>query len=474
MNLERSAGHSLPRGGKVHDGLGATGLVDRNDAGGGGGFPSVLAALDSSTAATPFDPTAALPGPQGSVDVGAPLTAVELDLPDGASLSQDAGWQVDTTALLAHLNQSSQWSPAAGPAVPSPVGAGLAENAALMSGSGLPTDDSNQLGQLVPTGPAVAATLWNGLDPAIGRAELDGQTQLASALPRSTSPRSGGVSVRPQDKALVDVGRGVASTTLTASPSGAANLTDGESLDVAQLLAQRAELEVARPVRNPNGFAQTASDTKTRQTSGAVDVAAQAITRPDATTLTGVLEGVGQRPVRVIGKSTELRGAAISEGQWGPYALVSSRPVEATSATHNAALPTPEMMVAAQLSYWIAGKVQNAELRLDVFGRQPVEVSISMKGGEAQVEFRTDQPEVRQVLEGAVAHLKNLLKEEGLSLAGVFVGSSGQQRQGAHPSPGRPVDPEARQVRVDVAEATASVKTDGGRPVAGRSVDLFV
>ena len=130
--------------------------------------------------------------------------------------------------------------------------------------------------------------------------------------------------------------------------------------------------------------------------------------------------------------------------------------------------------MAEQVSYWISGKVQNAELRLDVFGREPVDVSISMKGNEAQVEFRTDQPEVRQVLEGALGQLKTLLKDEGLSLAGVFVGSSGQQREGANPSPRQPGDAAARRARVEVSETVTSVKPSGTRPLAGRSVDLFV
>ena len=109
-----------------------------------------------------------------------------------------------------------------------------------------------------------------------------------------------------------------------------------------------------------------------------------------------------------------------------------------------------------------------------MFGREPVDVSISMKGNEAQVEFRTDQPEVRQVLEGALGHLKTLLKDEGLSLAGVFVGSSGQQREGANPSARQPGEPAVRRARVEVSEIVTTVKPSGTRPLAGRSVDLFV
>ena len=207
------------------------------------------------------------------------------------------------------------------------------------------------------------------------------------------------------------------------------------------------------------------------------DVAAQAIAGPSASVLMGVSEGPIRKTDRATGKPTESFAGSAGEGHWGAYALGSGRPVEASAAAQNGALHTTEMMVAEQVSYWIAGKVQNAELRLDVFGRTPVEVSISMQGSEAQVEFRTDQPEIRQVLEGAMAHLKDLLKDEGLSLAGVFVGASGQRRGDAQHSPGQSGEfgeSGARQARVEVPLVNATGLTSAQRPVTGRTVDLFV
>jgi flagellar hook-length control protein FliK len=254
----------------------------------------------------------------------------------------------------------------------------------------------------------------------------------------------------------------------------AADDTKGARWETAQALLQHAANEVAKPAGASVGAAQAASETKARQASGGSELMAQATAVPSAPALASVADEATRKTERVISKATESHRGAGGEGQWGPYALVSGRTVEATSAAQSSALPTPEMMVAEQVSYWISGKVQNAELRLDVFGREPVDVSISMKGNEAQVEFRTDQPEVRQVLEGALGHLKTLLKDEGLSLAGVFVGSSGQQREGANPSPRQPGDSAARRARVEVSETVTSIKPSGARPLAGQSVDLFV
>ena len=217
----------------------------------------------------------------------------------------------------------------------------------------------------------------------------------------------------------------------------AADDTKGARWEAAQALLPPQANEAAKPAVASVGAGQTANESKARQALGGGEALAQVTAVPSAPALASVADDATRKAERVISKTTELhRGAG--EAQWGPYAQLSGRTVEASSGAQSSALPTPEMMVAEQVSYWISGKVQNAELRLDVFGREPVDVSISMKGNEAQVEFRTDQPEVRQVLEGALGHLKTLLKDEGLSLAGAFVGSSGQQREGPNPSPRRP------------------------------------
>jgi flagellar hook-length control protein FliK len=117
--------------------------------------------------------------------------------------------------------------------------------------------------------------------------------------------------------------------------------------------------------------------------------------------------------------------------------------------------------------------VQSAELTLDGFGSDPVEVSISLNGDQAQIDFRTDQADVRQALEAATADLRNLLSGEGLQLAGVSVGSSGgrsAQGDAQQSSPG------ARQVVLPQESGTAPAPriVRSSNPSVGRSLDMFV
>lgn len=136
-----------------------------------------------------------------------------------------------------------------------------------------------------------------------------------------------------------------------------------------------------------------------------------------------------------------------------------------------AVVMTPEVAVAEQVSYWIGRDVQNAELKLDGLGAGPVEVSISMQGNEAQVAFRTDQAEARQVLEGAVSHLKELLGNEGLVLSGVSVGSSGADGAASQERQARP---NGRTAAVAVPQAQATEANARAGRASGRAVDLFV
>lgn len=130
-----------------------------------------------------------------------------------------------------------------------------------------------------------------------------------------------------------------------------------------------------------------------------------------------------------------------------------------------------DAFVAEQISYWISNDVQNAEMKLDGIGEDPVGVSISMHGNEAHVTFRTDELQARQALENASLHLKDLLQREGLVLAGVSVGTSGTGDSGGQ-------EPRHRQG----AKAGTVVSTPVGavdrRPVqgqaAGRALDIFV
>ncbi len=190
-----------------------------------------------------------------------------------------------------------------------------------------------------------------------------------------------------------------------------------------------------------------------------------------AATMVAIGDAGAKQTERVAGKSEVRQIGGSAEGAWGHQALLAGGQVDAPSPTAEPSMVTPEMSVAEQVNYWISRDVQNAELKLDGFGSDPVEVSISMQGNEAHVSFRTDQAETREMLEGAVSHLKDLLKSEGLVLSGVSVGTSGHDGQGASERRNRPG---ARQATVMASEpAPVDGLSRAARP-SGKSVDLFV
>lgn len=160
------------------------------------------------------------------------------------------------------------------------------------------------------------------------------------------------------------------------------------------------------------------------------------------------------------------------EGASAPQPNLTSAPSTVVSSDAGLVAP-PDVYVAEQIKYWISNDVQNAEMKLDGIGDNPVEVSISMQGNEAHVTFRTDELQAREILESASIHLKELLQREGLVLSGVSVGTAGagagdsgaqerKSRQGAKSA----VVVAAQPIRADIASASGHV--------SGRALDLFV
>lgn len=159
---------------------------------------------------------------------------------------------------------------------------------------------------------------------------------------------------------------------------------------------------------------------------------------------------------------------AWSDNTPGSGGVQTANPVYAPTA----ATPMPSAALAQKMHYWVAGGVQSAGLQLDAFGGGAVDVRIAVKGDEAFVEFRTDQPQARKLLLDAMPQLKELLAGEGLLLSGGFVGDSAQ-----HPADGG----QARSDRFPGARtAAAPVQAGSVVPVAptrmasGAAVDLFV
>jgi flagellar hook-length control protein FliK len=128
-------------------------------------------------------------------------------------------------------------------------------------------------------------------------------------------------------------------------------------------------------------------------------------------------------------------------------------------------------VVAETVSYWASQGVQNASLQLDGFGDEPVEVRISVNGDMAQVDFRTNQPEVRLAIEGAASQLKDMLSSQGMQLTGLSIGTSG--RGGSQDkNPRAPSD--ARKLTLVKPEAVEAARVRPTNPSVGQSLDLFV
>lgn len=109
-----------------------------------------------------------------------------------------------------------------------------------------------------------------------------------------------------------------------------------------------------------------------------------------------------------------------------------------------------------QVSWWLSQNLQSADFQIEMPAGPPVSVNVQLQGNEAQVMFRSDQAELRQLLGQALPQLREAFGSEGLLLAGVSVGvgadaSSGQQaareaaRDGRHPEADRASGGDARQ-----------------------------
>ena len=202
---------------------------------------------------------------------------------------------------------------------------------------------------------------------------------------------------------------------------------------------------------------------------------ADAITREPVLSGAMLTSGLGddflRQTDRTGSKSSSLTTETGIEGIWGQQPFQAGNHVDAPSVIADASMLSPEQTVADTVSYWVTQGVQNAELKLDGFGGEPIAVSISLKGDEAHIDFRTDQPEVRQILEGAVAHLKELLSSEGLVLSGVSVGGSGQGGAGAQEQRNRP---EVRQTTIATPDAGMAGNLPRVNKPGGRALDLYV
>jgi flagellar hook-length control protein FliK len=262
---------------------------------------------------------------------------------------------------------------------------------------------------------------------------------------------------------------------------------------------------LARGLAAPQGSTtDSAPETVSKQAKGKSDIAAGQTSY--GATLTNVTGASGQSPsdsralqftqkietmqVQPSAVASAVASATVSVGLEGvardrsifkPTATEGAAPPQpvATSAPSTAILDAPgvvapaEVYVAEQVKYWISNDVQNAEMKLDGIGNNPVEVSISMQGNEAHVAFRTDELQAREALENASLHLKDLVQREGLVLSGVSVGTAGAGA-GDSGAQDRKSRQGARVATVVSAQPAPAINASSNGRVTGRALDLFV
>jgi flagellar hook-length control protein FliK len=182
------------------------------------------------------------------------------------------------------------------------------------------------------------------------------------------------------------------------------------------------------------------------------------------------VNGASNPAERTPGKLQSGTPGAGTEGLFGT-ALADKLGMSPTYEVAPATAVVPDTQVAETVSYWATHGVQSAELTLDGLGHEPVKVRISVDGDQTQVDFRSNQPEVRQALESASAQLKTMLSSEGLQLTGMSIGTSGR---GQTPGEGGQPKPSPRQItRVSLAPAVATTARVANLSV-GQALDLYV
>jgi flagellar hook-length control protein FliK len=159
-----------------------------------------------------------------------------------------------------------------------------------------------------------------------------------------------------------------------------------------------------------------------------------------------------------------------SDGVYG-QPVASTNPSDALFQVPSTSAAAASTVVAETVSYWASQGIQNASMQLDGFGDEPVEVRISVNGDMAQVDFRTNQPEVRLAIEGAASQLKDMLSSQGMQLAGMSIGTSGQ---GGSQDKGSKAPSDARKLTLAKPEAAQAARVRPANPSVGQSLDLFV
>jgi len=447
MTIETKSSPNTSRptsGADAHHAKSKPGAIGNSGQGAPGGFMAILASLDTSELAVATDPAlqadaagalAATDGNRGG------LKPALRGGPDGlrglATDGEGSGAMDDAVGKL--LQDIPSDASATNLPLPTDV-----DTTALPVATDLPPQASALLAQSLQWAAAPASSPEPGKsDQAAGgaagmglgiRSQLTAETPQRAQVLGDWGGESAKESIAKAGRLQRDaVARQASVDAALAVPTDAASQPDSRvSAFLAAKLADQPATPMATALAMANTLAPTRRDESTRE--------------------------------RSVFRSTVPDGGAMAQ-TYAPTAAGAQTPgaVEPPAPT--------DMYVAEKVAYWISNDVQNAEMKLDGIGTEPVEVSIRMQGNEAHIAFRTDEVLARSALESASVHLKDLLQREGLVLSGVSVGTSGagdsgdqerRSRQGLRQS-----------VVVSQQPAGGDRITGAGRATRG-ALDLFV
>ena len=400
------------------------------DSEGASTFLSLLTSMEPDTGMQPTAPA------QDLLVQGGNTALLTPDLTDaGALLSQCAGWVAAAPETLDVAALSPGALAGVPLALPNAKAAG-ADATTLAAASGVGARGAGK-----PAGKVTSAA--TGVNPTPGLAEAAAALQ-AGATQHAAAGQTAQASLhRAEAERLSQSSQSAASTMSAEVPAGKAHIAADEAkADWRSNLAMQG---------------------------GANSVASAALGEIGAWA-----KGSGNVPRsgdRAVPRPSFVPAGAALAGSWTQQAMTDATAVNPTSYSPDLSSSSPDTAVAEKLNYWISRGVQNAELKLDAFGGGTVQVNIAMSGLDAQVEFRSDQPEARRLLTDAMPQLRDMLKNEGLSLSGGFVGTSAQSDPGSQEQ--RSQAQSARIFRA-AAEPAPMGRTSPVNRMPGRTVDLFV
>ncbi|RAR80016.1 flagellar hook-length control protein FliK [Paracidovorax anthurii] len=409
-----------------------------------GGFSMLLASLGD----TGLSGDAGLPGGNGLLSQDGSV-AVDAATDPAAALTGTQSGPSDPLAALQGVLPAAITAGWASPALSGAAGAQPLRASGLMDASSLVSQTSLIDGAADLSG---ASTAGMGRGQATARMGAGRAPHAAANAPAGLAGGdTGGVGgsdalgLARKGEVRTGAAEGLAAAGMAASQTGAER-RDGMAMPVGAPMAGRS----GEPSPSSQGIVEMAA------------TALQGAGRGDAGTASG--GAVDRAAVPPVGANEN--GQALSSGGGGVSAEGSATMADPSQ------IPM-EDQIAEQVAYWVHQKTQNAELTIDRDG-QPVEVTVSLSGNEAHVAFRSDQSHTRDMLDTSVAQLRELLRGEGLELAGVTVGQSGGGSAGddAGRSSSRGDGARVARVQAGVPQAAGAV----ARPSApsDRALDIFV